>query len=201
MYVTDLVETCNLGTGRSRHSVSRDVGAGRSGCKKFPGPPQEFLGDTVAQFGDAHDGRIALLHKLVLTWQFVSGQPEGVLDNLLVQITLQLENDLADGNSAGPVVEASLSLSHSALVTTGIHTNVGTDPGVEAVLHSSKSLPDDVLAVFQLGGRNTPVVVQKSNAIVTPNQGGAAGASAGWHAWASFTILLVCAGTGEKPIL
>ena len=222
-------DTCDLlGRTRSglRHTISRDRNT--RGLEDLSRPPEEFFGDSVAQLGDAHDRRVTLLHKLVLAYQvisisiqpasespnqprsgkstiltrqLVSSQSKSILDDLLVQIALQLENDLADRHPGGPIIKTSLSLSHSALVSGRVDTDVGADARVQHVLHSPQPLPDDILAVLELGGRDASVVVEQADAVVAPDQSRAARAAAGRHAWASFAILFVCAGAREQPVL
>jgi len=53
--------------------------------------------------------------RLLHTRQLVTGQTEGVPNNLLVEHTPDLKKDLVDGHSCGPVVEGSLSFTHTHL--------------------------------------------------------------------------------------
>lgn len=50
------------------------------------------------------------------TWELVASQPESVSNNLLVDSALDLKQDLADCHSCGPVVERTLSFTHSHLI-------------------------------------------------------------------------------------
>lgn len=73
----------------------------------------------------------------VLTRQFVSSQPECIPHNLLMQITLELEQDPADGHSSCPVIKTSFTLAHSNFVSFGVDSNVGTDSGIQPVALAS----------------------------------------------------------------
>ena len=64
------------------------------------------------------------------TWQFVARQSECIPNDLLVYLALDFEYDLADGHSACPVIERSLALAHTCLVTTLADANVGRDAGI-----------------------------------------------------------------------
>lgn len=49
------------------------------------------------------------------TWQLDPSKPEGIPHNLFVKVALDLENDLVDSNSGGPMIESTLSFTHSHL--------------------------------------------------------------------------------------
>lgn len=57
----------------------------------------------------------------VHTRQFVSGQTEGVANDLLVEHTPDLEENLVDGYSGGPVIKRSLSFTHTHLFSTIVY--------------------------------------------------------------------------------
>lgn len=125
----------------------------------LPSSPQTLFCDTVSKLRNAHNRRITLLHKLVQTRQLVPRQPESILDNLLVHVSLDLKQNLADVGPARPVVETTLSLTHTLVVSGGVDTNVGGCAVVEAVFHASKALLDRLVGDFELLRGNTSIVV------------------------------------------
>ena len=147
-----------LGRRRFRHAVGRLIEAGRRQLTSRP--PQRLLSDTISKLGDAHDRRVSSTHKLIESRQLSSCQPESILDNLLVQLSLEFENDLADGNTRSPVIETTLSFSHTRLVSGSVDTNVCRDACVEAVLHSTQALTDDILANLELCSTDATVVIE-----------------------------------------
>lgn len=50
-----------------------------------------------------------------ITWKLVSGQTEGITDDLFVHLSPDLEDDLVDGNSGRPMIERTLTLTHTHL--------------------------------------------------------------------------------------
>lgn len=118
-----------------------------------------------------------------------------------MQITLDLKDNLTNGDPGGPVIEATLSLAHSALVAAGVDANVCADARVQPVLHAPQALADALLAVLELGGADAAVVVQQADAVVAPDERRAACAAARGHAGPTFAIFFVCACAGEQPVL
>lgn len=103
------------------------------------------------------------------TRKLVSCQSEGLPGDLLVNVTPQLKNNPAHRKPDGPVVELSLSLTHTHLISGCVDTNVGAHALVKFVIHSSQPSTDGLLPNFQLRRRHTSVVVLHSQAIITPN--------------------------------
>lgn len=62
-------------------------------------------------------------------------QSECLPSNLLVDIALQLKNNPAHGQSHGPVVELSLSFTHTLLIALSVDTDVGAHALVKLVVH------------------------------------------------------------------
>lgn len=99
----------------------------------------------------------------------MASQPKRFPGNLFVQFTLELEHNSAHGNLRRPVVEFSLSLTHTLFVTLGVDTQIGTDTLVERVVHTSQTPLDRFLCDFErLGGQST-IVVLHPQAIVAPD--------------------------------
>lgn len=71
------------------------------------------------------------------TRQFVSSQSECFPSHFFVQVTLQFKNNPTDRNSCRPVVEFSLSFTHSHLISFRIDADVGADSRIQLVVHSS----------------------------------------------------------------
>jgi hypothetical protein len=182
---------------RFGHAVGRLI---KTGSRQLTSRPPECLrGDTISKLGNAHDWRVSSTDKLIKSRQLVSSQSESILDNLLVQLSLEFEDDLADSNTRSPVIETTLSLSHTRLVSGSVDTNVCRDACVEAVLHSTQALTDDIFANFELCSTDATVVIEETETVVAPDDGGAAGAASSGYARSSFAILLVGTGTGKKP--
>ena len=146
------------GRRRFRHAVGRLIEAGRR--QLASGPPERFLSDTISELRNAHDWRVSSTHKLIKSRQLGSSQSERILDNLLVQLSLEFEDDLAHSNTRSPVIKTTLSLSHTRLVSGSIDTNVCRDACVEAVLHTTQALTDDIFANFELCGADATVVIE-----------------------------------------
>nr|POE96465.1 hypothetical protein CFP56_56515 [Quercus suber] len=147
----------------------------------FPGPLQEILRHpSVPNLGDAHDRRIALLHKLPQPGQLIPRQPHRVAHHLLVHLALELEHDLADGAARRPVIEAALALAHALVVARRVHRRVRHHPVVQPVLQPAQPPPDRVVRDLQLRRRDPPVVVLEPQPVVAEHQrrtlDGAAGA-------------------------
>lgn len=142
---------------RLGHAVGRLINAGRGQFTSRP--PEHLLCNTISELCNSHNRRVSSTHKFVQTRQLVSSQSESILDNLLVQLSLELENDLADGNTRSPVIKTTFSLSHTRFVSGSVDTNVCGDAGVEAVLHATQALADDIFTDFELCGADTTVVV------------------------------------------
>jgi hypothetical protein len=143
---------------RFRHAVGRLIKAGRRQLTSWP--PERLLSDTISKLGDAHDWRISMTHKLIHSRQLGSSQSESILDNLLMQLSLEFEDDLADGDTRSPVIETTLSLSHTRLVSGSVDTNVCRDACVEAVLHSTQAFTDDIFANLELCSTDATVVIE-----------------------------------------
>ena len=71
---------------------------------------------------------------------------------------------------------------------------------VEAVFESSEALTDGGVGDFELRGRDAAVVVLEAQAVVAPDEGGAAGAAASGDAWAAFARFAALAGFGGEPV-
>lgn len=52
----------------------------------------------------------------MLTGKLVASKAEGIAHNLLVNTTLDLEEDLVDGHSRSPVVKRAFTLAHTHLI-------------------------------------------------------------------------------------
>lgn len=79
----------------------------------------------------------------------MASQSERLPSDLLVQISLQLEDNAAHGKPDGPVVEFTLTLTHTLLIALGVDTNVGAHPLVQLVVHASQSPFDGLLCDLQ----------------------------------------------------
>jgi len=117
-----------------------------------------------------------------------------------MQISLDLKDNLANRHPRRPMIKATLSLSHSDIVTARVHANVGRYPHVHAELHATQSLPDRLLGNAELVGGDAAVVVAHAQAIVTPYDGGAARAAAGGNAAAAFAGFARLAGFGGEVV-
>jgi hypothetical protein len=143
---------------RFRHAVGRLIKTGRRQLTSRP--PERLLCNTISKLCDAHDWRVSSTNKLIKSRQLVSSQSESILDDLLVQLSLKFEDDFADGNTRSPVIETTLSLSHTRLVSGSVDTNVGGNACVEAVLHSTQALTDDIFANLELCSADATVVIE-----------------------------------------
>ena len=93
------------------------------------------------------------------TRQLVASQSECLAGDLLVQISLQLKDDSAHGQSHSPVVEFTLTLTHTLLITLGVDTDVGTDALVKLIVHASQPPLDCLLCNLESRSRHSTVVV------------------------------------------
>lgn len=197
------------------HSTSRQILHGRCAADPLGGystiwrrrhrhllpcPPQALLSDTVSKLRNAHDRRVAFLHKFILPRQLVTRQPERIPDNLLVHIALDLKQDLAHGRPARPVVEAALTLTHTLIVSGGVDADVGGHAVVEAVLHATQALLDGLVGDLELLRGDSAVVVLQSDAVVAPHECCAARAAAGRDARSAFARFAGFAGFGSEPV-
>lgn len=135
-----------------------------------------------------------------LTRQLVPCKSKCIFDDLFVQISLNFEDDLAHCHPRRPPIKTTLSLSHTALISTRVHTNVGRDAHVEAELHSSEPLADGFLSDAKLVCADTAVVVPHAQAVIAPDNSGPAGATTGWHAAAAFARFARFTAFGGKII-
>lgn len=103
------------------------------------------------------------------TRQLVARQSECLTSNLLVQITLQLKHHPTDREPDSPVVELSLTLTHTLLIALGVHTDIGADPLVEFVLHASQPSLNSLFRDLERRSRHTPVVVFHAQPEISPN--------------------------------
>lgn len=138
--------------------------------------------------------------KMGLTRQLIPRQTEGIPHDLFVQVSLDLEDDLADSQSSGPMIKAALSLSHSAFVAARVDTDVGGDALVEAELHASQALLNGFLGNAELCRRNAAVVIAHAQAIVTPYNCGAARATSRGNMTSALPRLSRFAGFGGEPV-
>lgn len=106
------------------------------------------------------------------TRQLVASQSERIPHDLLVHLPLQLEQNLAHRHSAGPMIKASLSFTHTRLVAGGVDTDICRNTHVQAELHTTEALADGILSNLELLGRDATVVVLEADAIVAPDDGG-----------------------------
>lgn len=150
--------------------------------------------DAVAELSDSNDRGVALLNELPETCarrllacltvmklkafavgngkhtrQLVTSQSECLTGNLFVNFSLQLENNTADRQTDGPVVEFTFTLTHTLLVTLGVDTNVGTHALVELVVHSSQSSLNCLLGDLQSRSGHAAVVILHPDTIISPH--------------------------------
>jgi hypothetical protein len=134
-----------------------------------------------------------------LTRQLITSQTKGVPHDLFVQVSLNLEHNLTDSQPSGPVVKAALSLSHSAFVAACVDTYVCRDALVEAEFHASQALLDGLFGNAELCCGNAAVVVAHAQAVVAPNDSGAAHTASCGHTTSAFPRLASLAGFGDEP--
>lgn len=103
-----------------------------------------------------------------LTRQLMPSQSECLPSNLLVQVSLQLKDNAAHRKPNSPVIEFTLTLTHTLLVTLGVDTDVGAHPLVELVVHPSQSSLDRLLCNLQSRSRHPTVVVLHAKPEVSP---------------------------------
>lgn len=103
-----------------------------------------------------------------LTRQFVASQSECLPSNLLVQVSLQLKHNATHWKPNSPVIEFTLTLTHTLLVTFGVDTDVGAHPLVELVVHASQPPLDCLLRDLQSRSWHPTVVVLHAQPEVTP---------------------------------
>jgi hypothetical protein len=95
-----------------------------------------------------------------------------------VQISLNLKDNLTNRHPRGPPIKASLSLSHTHIVSARVHADVGGDAHVHDELHTTQALADGVLCDLELLRADAAVVVAHAQPVVAPDDGGAAHAAA-----------------------
>lgn len=135
----------------------------------------------------------------MLAGQLVASQTESVADDLLVEHAPDLEEDLVDGHSRGPVIERSLSFTHTHLVSADKDADVAGHALVEAVLLPAQALLDGVLGDLELLGRDAAVVVRHAQPVVAPDDGGAARGAPRGAARAALHHLLLPVDRGLQP--
>lgn len=176
---------------RTRHRRNRHIP---------PRSPQRLFSNTRSQLRNTHNRRIALPHKLPHTRQLIPRKPKSVPYNLLMHISLQLKQDLAHMRSARPVVKTALSLAHTLVVTTRVHADVRAHAVVESVFHTAQALLNRFVGDFERLGGDSAVVVFESDAVVAPDEGGAARAAACGYSRTAFARFGGLAGFGGEPV-
>lgn len=165
-----------------------------------PRSPQMCLCDFARHLCNAHDRRIALFHKLIQSRQFVSRQSHRIPDHLLVDVAFQLEQNPAHGHPHRPVIETTLSLSHSLVVPRSIYTDIRGNAVVETVLHASEAFFDGFVGDFEGRRGDAAIVVLEADSIVAPDQRSAFCAAASGNFAASFARFCGFAAFGSKPV-
>lgn len=89
----------------------------------------------------------------------MASQSECLAGHLLVQISLQLKDHSAHGQSNSPVVEFTLTLTHTLLIALGVDTDVGADSFVKLVVHASQAPLNCFLRNLQSRSRHSAVVI------------------------------------------
>lgn len=71
---------------------------------------------------------------------------------------------------------------------------------VEAVFRTTQALADGGVSDFELGGGDAAVVVTEAEAVIAPDERGAARTAPRRHAWPSFSRFGAFAGFGSEPV-
>ena len=158
--------------------------------------------------------------------QLLSCQAKCVPDDLFVDVAPDLKEDLVDCHPGCPVIERSLSLTHTHLFTLSgplalqrkekpwkaeeeeqtdlvaadEDADITAHPLVETVLLATQALLDGVLGDLELLGADAAVVVGHAQAVVPPHDGGALGGAAGGTAGAALHHLLLAVDGGLEPV-
>ena len=98
------------------------------------------------------------------------------------------------------MVERALALAHALVVAARVDADVGADAVVEAVFRASEATADGFIGDFELGGGDAPVVVSEADAVVAPDEGGAAHAAAGADLGLAFAGFAGFASFGGEPV-
>ena len=76
------------------------------------------------------------------TRQFIPSQPHRIPNNLFVQLSLNLKNNLAHRHPCSPVVKTPFSLAHANFIPTSVHASVRCHSCIQPISLSSQTLLD-----------------------------------------------------------